>query len=197
MRKVRALCDERDILMILDEIQCGMGRTGTMFAWQRCGIRPDVMTTAKALGCGVPVGAFLMTEKVGANSLVAGDHGTTYGGNPLACAAVSKVIDLFNEQDVLANVNRVGAYLEERLCGLVKEFACVTERRGVGLLQGLVFDRPVGDIITLAMEKGLVLINAGTDIIRFVPPLVIEEKHVDDMIGILRECILQIEGERR
>ncbi len=197
MRKVRALCDERDILMILDEIQCGMGRTGTMFAWQRYGIRPDVMTTAKALGCGVPVGAFLMTEKVGANSLVAGDHGTTYGGNPLACAAVSKVIDLFKEQDVPANVKRVGAYLEERLCGLVKEFACVTERRGVGLLQGLVFDRPVGDIITLAMEKGLVLINAGTDIIRFVPPLVIEEKHVDDMIGILRECILQIEGERR
>ena len=197
MRKVRALCDERDILMILDEIQCGMGRTGTMFAWQRYGIRPDVMTTAKALGCGVPVGAFLMTEKVGANSLVAGDHGTTYGGNPLACAAVSKVIDLFKEQDVPANVKRVGAYLEERLCGLVEEFACVTERRGVGLLQGLVFDRPVGDIITLAMEKGLVLINAGTDIIRFVPPLVIEEKHVDDMIGILRECILQIEGERR
>ena len=197
MRKVRALCDERDILMILDEIQCGMGRTGTMFAWQRYGVRPDVMTTAKALGCGVPVGAFLMTEKVGANSLVAGDHGTTYGGNPLACAAVSKVIDLFKEQDVLANVNRVGAYLEERLNDLVKEFACVKERRGVGLLQGLVFERPVGDIITMAMEKGLVLINAGTDIIRFVPPLVIEKKHVDDMIGILRECILQIEGERR
>ena len=197
MRKVRALCDERDILMILDEIQCGMGRTGAMFAWQRYGVRPDVMTTAKALGCGVPVGAFLMTEKVGANSLVAGDHGTTYGGNPLACAAVSKVIDLFKEQDVLANVNRVGAYLEERLNDLVKEFACVKERRGVGLLQGLVFERPVGDIITMAMEKGLVLINAGTDIIRFVPPLVIEKKHVDDMIGILRECILQIEGERR
>lgn len=197
MKKVRALCDERDILMILDEIQCGMGRTGHMFAWQRYSIKPDVMTTAKALGCGVPVGAFLMTEKVGANSLAAGDHGTTYGGNPLACAAVSKVIELFREQDVLANVNRVGGYLEERLGDLVKEFFCIKERRGVGLLQGLVFDRPVSDIIKRAMDKGLVLINAGTDIIRFVPPLVIEEKHVDDMIRILRECVAQTEGERQ
>lgn len=189
MQKVRALCDERDILMMLDEIQCGMGRTGEMFAWQRCGVRPDVMTTAKALGCGVPVGAFLMTEKVGANSLVAGDHGTTYGGNPLACAAVSKVIDLFKEQDVLANVNRVGAYLEKRLDEIVAEFSCVETRRGAGLMQGLVFDRPVGDIIKGAMERGLVLINAGTSIIRFVPPLVITEENVDDMITILRQSI--------
>ena len=189
MQKVRKLCDERDILMILDEIQCGMGRTGTMFAWQRYGIKPDVMTTAKALGCGVPVGAFLMTEKVGANSLVAGDHGTTYGGNPLACAAVSKVIDLFKEQDVLSNVNRVGAYLEKRLDELVEEFPCVETRRGAGLMQGLVFNRPVGDIIKQAMERGLVLINAGTSIIRFVPPLVITEEHVDDMIEILRDSI--------
>ena len=196
MEQVRALCDERDILLILDEIQCGMGRTGTMFAWQRYGVRPDVMTTAKALGCGVPVGAFLMTEKVGANSLVAGDHGTTYGGNPLACAAVSKVIDLFEEQDVLANVNRVGAYLEKRLNELAAEFSCVETRRGAGLMQGLVFGCSVGDIITEAMERGLVLINAGTNIIRFVPSLVITEENVDDMITILRESILHIKGER-
>ena len=194
MRKVRALCDERDILMILDEIQCGMGRTGTMFAWQRYDVKPDVMAAAKALGCGVPVGAFLMTEKVGGNSLAAGDHGTTYGGNPLACAAVSKVIDLFQEQDVLANVNRVGACLEKRLDELAAEFSCVEARRGVGLMQGLVFDRPVGDIITEAMERGLVLINAGTSIIRFVPPLVITEEHVDDMISILRESLRACEA---
>lgn len=189
MKKVRALCDERDILLMLDEIQCGMGRTGTMFAWQRYGVKPDVMTTAKALGCGVPVGAFLMTEKVGANSLVAGDHGTTYGGNPLACAAICKVIELFEKQDVLENVREVGAYLEKRLDEMVAEFSCVKTRRGVGLMQGLVFDRPVGDIITEAMERGLVLINAGTSIIRFVPSLVITKEHVDDMIAILRECI--------
>lgn len=194
MRKVRALCDERDILMILDEIQCGMGRTGTMFAWQRYDVKPDVMAAAKALGCGVPVGAFLMTEKVGGNSLAAGDHGTTYGGNPLACAAVSKVIDLFQEQDVLANVNRVGACLEKRLDELAAEFSCVEARRGVGLMQGLVFDRPVGDIITEAMERGLVLINAGTSIIRFVPPLVITEEHVDDMISILRGSLRACEA---
>lgn len=197
MKKVRALCDERDILMILDEIQCGMGRTGRMFAWQRYGVKPDVMTTAKALGCGVPVGAFLMTEKVGSASLAAGDHGTTYGGNPLACAAVCKVIELFEKQGVLANVEKVGAYLEKALDGLAAEFSSVKARRGIGLLQGLVFDRPVGDIIKRAMDKGLVLINAGTDIIRFVPPLVIEERHVDDMIGILRECLAEAEGERK
>ncbi|MCI8523679.1 MAG: aspartate aminotransferase family protein [Lachnospiraceae bacterium] len=197
MRKVRALCDARDILLILDEIQCGMGRTGTMYAWQRFGIKPDVMTTAKALGCGVPVGAFLMTEKVGANSLAAGDHGTTYGGNPLACAAICKVLALFEKEDVLANVERTGAYLGRCLDELVQEFDCVKERRGVGLLQGLVFDRPVGNIITRAMDQGLVLINAGTDIIRFVPPLVIQEKHVDDMMVILRECIKEAEGEQK
>ncbi len=197
MKKVRALCDERDMLMMLDEIQCGMGRTGSMFAWQRFGIKPDVMTMAKALGCGVPVGAFAMTEKVGSASLAAGDHGTTYGGNPLAGAAVCKVIELFEKQGILANVKRVSAYLEKRLDELVRDFSCVQTRRGLGLMQGLVFDRPVGDIIKRAMDRGLVLINAGTDIIRFVPPLIIEEKHVDDMIEILRGCIGEEEGERQ
>lgn len=194
MKKVRALCDERDILLILDEIQCGMGRTGEMFAWQRYGVKPDVMATAKALGCGVPVGAFLMTEKVGKNSLVAGDHGTTYGGNPLAAAAVCKVIELFEKQRVLENVREVGAYLEKRLDELAAEFFCVETRRGAGLMQGLVFDRPVGDIITEAMERGLVLINAGTNIIRFLPSLVITKEHVDDMITILRESMRKVCG---
>ncbi|MBD5485480.1 MAG: aspartate aminotransferase family protein [Lachnospiraceae bacterium] len=198
MRKVRELCDERDILMILDEIQCGMGRTGEMFAWQRYGIKPDVMTTAKALGCGVPVGAFLMTEKVGSHSLTAGDHGTTYGGNPLACAAICKVIELFEKQNILDNVREVGEYLAKRLEELAAEFDCVETRRGAGLLQGLVFDRPVGGIITRAMEKGLVLINAGTSIIRFVPSLVITKENVDDMIAILRESVREeIEGEQK
>lgn len=192
MRKVRALCDERDILMMLDEIQCGMGRTGEMFAWQRYGVKPDVMTTAKALGCGVPVGAFLMTEKVGAHSLEAGDHGATYGGNPLVCAAVRKVLELYEKQDVLANVRTVAPYLERQLDALAAEYPCITARRGVGLMQGLVFDRPVGDIIRDAMSRGLVLINAGTDIIRFVPPLVISRENVDEMIAILRQSIREV-----
>lgn len=189
LKKLRALCDEKDILLILDEIQCGMGRCGTMFAWQRYGVKPDIMTTAKALGCGVPVGAFLMTEKVAKNSLVAGDHGTTYGGNPLACAAICKVLELFEKQNVLANVNEVGTYLYEKLEEMAAEYDCITAHRGVGLMQGLVFEQPVGDIIKKAMDNGLILINAGANIIRFVPSLVITKENVDEMIAILKKSI--------
>jgi len=189
LKELRALCDERDILLILDEIQCGMGRTGYMYAWQKYGVKPDIMTTAKALGCGVPVGAFLMTERVGSRSLEAGDHGTTYGGNPLACAAVEKVLDLFEEEHIIDNVKETGAYLEEKLDGLVSRFDFIKERRGMGLMQGLVFDRPVGPVITKALDKGLILINAGTDIIRFVPPLIITKEHVDEMTAILTNCL--------
>jgi len=189
LKQVKALCEERDILLILDEIQCGMGRTGYMFAWQRYGIKPDIMTTAKALGCGVPVGAFLMTEKVGQNSLVAGDHGTTYGGNPLACAAVEKVLDLFEKNHIIENVREVAPYLEQRLEECKQKHSCIVERRGMGLMQGLVFDHPVGEIITRALDNGLVLINAGTNIIRFVPPLIIAKENVDEMIEILEHSI--------
>ena len=186
---VRRLCDEKDILLILDEIQCGMGRTGYMYAWQRFGVKPDIMTSAKALGCGVPVGAFMMTEKVAQHSLTAGDHGTTYGGNPLACAAVEKVLDLFEEDHIIEHVREVAPYLEQRLNELADKYDCIQERRGVGLMQGLVFDHPVGDIINKALENGLILINAGADIIRFVPPLVITRENVDEMIAILDTCI--------
>ena len=189
LKQVRDLCDERDILLILDEIQCGMGRTGYMYAWQRFGVKPDIMTSAKALGCGVPVGAFMMTEKVAQHSLTAGDHGTTYGGNPLACAAVEKVLDLFEEDHIIEHVREVAPYLEQRLNELADKYDCIKERRGVGLMQGLVFEHPVGDIINRALEKGLILINAGADIIRFVPPLVITRENVDEMIAILDTCI--------
>lgn len=189
LTKVRALCDEKDILLILDEIQCGMGRTGSMFAWQKFGVKPDIMTTAKALGCGVPVGAFLMTEKVGANSLVAGDHGTTYGGNPLACAAVNKVLDLFNNDNIIENVNKVAPYLEKRLDELKDRYDFIVDRRGAGFMQGLVFNRPVADVINMALEKGLILINAGSEIIRFVPSLVITKENVDEMVDILDSCL--------
>jgi acetylornithine/N-succinyldiaminopimelate aminotransferase len=189
LKRVRALCDERDILLILDEIQCGMGRSGFMYAWQKYGVKPDIMTTAKALGCGVPVGAFLMTEHVGSHSLVSGDHGTTYGGNPLAGAAVGVVLDLFEENHILENVNQVGAYLEEKLDELARKYEFIVERRGVGLLQGLVFDRPVGEVIAKALDGGLILINAGANIIRFVPPLVISRENVDEMVEILESCL--------
>ncbi len=189
LKEVRAICDARDILLIFDEVQCGMGRTGYMYAWQKYGIKPDIMTTAKALGCGVPVGAFLMTQRVADHSLSAGDHGTTYGGNPLATAAVCKVLDLYEELHLVDHVREVSPVFEQKLNALVKEYRCILTRRGAGLMQGLVFDRPVGGIILKAMEKGLILINAGPNIIRFVPPLIVEEKHIDEMLSILRECI--------
>lgn len=189
LQKVRTLCDERDILLIFDEVQCGMGRTGYMYAWQRYNIKPDIMTTAKALGCGVPVGAFLMTEKVGQNSLTAGDHGTTYGGNPFAAAAVEKVLDLFEKDHIIEHVREVAPYLEKRLDELAAKYDCILERRGVGLMQGLVFDRPVAEIINKALEHGLILINAGANIIRFVPPLIITKENIDEMTAILDDCI--------
>lgn len=189
MEQVKQLCEERDILLILDEIQCGMGRSGAMFAWQKYGIKPDIMTTAKALGCGVPVGAFLMTEKVAASSLAAGDHGTTYGGNPLATAAINKVLDLFEEKHIIENVETVGSYLEKRLEELVGKYDIIETRRGMGLMQGLVFTQPVGSIIQKALDAGLVLINAGEKIIRFIPPLVITKEHVDEMVDILESCL--------
>lgn len=189
LKKVRALCDEKDILLIFDEVQCGMGRTGYMYAWQRYQVKPDIMTSAKALGCGIPMGAFMMTEEVAQKSLTSGDHGTTYGGNPLATAASAKVFDLFEDLKVIENVREVAPYLTKRLDAFVEKYDCITERRGVGFMQGLVFDRPVGDIITKALEKGLLLINAGTNIIRFVPPLIITKENIDDMAAILEECI--------
>lgn len=193
MSKVKALCEEKDILLILDEIQCGMGRTGYMYAWQRYGIKPDIMTSAKALGCGVPVGAFMMTEKVAQNALTSGDHGSTYGGNPLACAAVSKVIDLFEEENILDNVKEVGEYLAGKLDELVLKYDFVKEHRGLGLLQGLECDKPVAGIINKALDKGLLLINAGTHVIRFIPALTISKENVDEMITILDACLAEAE----
>ena len=182
MDGIEKICKERDILLILDEIQCGMGRTGEMFAWQGYGVKPDIMTSAKALGCGVTVGAFLMTERIAEKSLKPGDHGTTYGGNPFVGAAVSTVLDIFEELNLPAHVKEISAYLEEKLDVLVDKYDCLTQRRGVGLIQGVVTTKPVGEITSKALEEGLLIISAGSDVLRFVPPLVIEKEHVDEMI---------------
>ena len=192
---VRALCDENDILLILDEIQCGMGRTGKMFAWQNYGIKPDIMTCAKALGCGVPVGAFFMTQKVADKSLEPGDHGTTYGGNPFVGAAVSTVFDLFKKNKVLENVNVVAPYLEQKLDELVEKYDFLTARRGKGFMQGVVSKLPVGKVSAKALEHGLIVITAGADVLRFVPPLIIEKKHVDEMLEKLEAALLDVEAE--
>ena len=188
LKGVRKICDENDILLVLDEIQCGMGRSGYMFAWQEYDVMPDIMTCAKALGCGVPVGAFVLNEKAALGTLVPGDHGTTYGGNPFVCAAVSKVLDIFEKDKIVEHVKDVSVYLEGRLDELVKEYDFLETRRGKGLMQGLVVTgRPVGEIINKALENGLVVISAGSNVLRMLPPLVIEKEHVDEMIEKLKK----------
>lgn len=187
---LRALCDEKDIILIFDEIQCGMGRTGYYFAWQSYGVKPDVMTCAKALGCGVPVGAFVLGEKAASASLVPGDHGTTYGGNPFVCAAVSKVFDIYEKDDILAHVQELTPYLEEKLDKLVDKYPVVAARRGKGFMQGLVITgTTVGSIVTKALENGLLVISAGSDVLRLVPPLVITKENIDEMIEKLEKSL--------
>lgn len=185
---IRKICDEKDILMICDEVQCGMGRTGEMFAFQNYNVKPDIIASAKALGCGVPVGAFVAGKKC-CNSLVPGDHGTTYGGNPLVTSAVNAVFDIYEEENILENVKNVGAYLEEKLDELVNENKNIVLRRGKGLMQGLVLKTPVGDTINKAIEKGLLVISAAGNVLRLLPPLIITKENVDEMINILKECI--------
>lgn len=187
IKGVRALCDEKDILLIFDEVQCGMGRTGSMFACQSYDVKPDVMAIAKALGCGLPVGAFVCSEK--ASALAAGDHGSTYGGNPLVCAAANMVFEIFEEEHILENVQETGAYLYEKLEELKAEYSQIIAHRGIGLIQGLEFIEPVGELVQSCIESGLILISAGTNVIRFIPPLIAKKEHVDKMLEILKNCL--------
>lgn len=189
MKGIRELCDREGILMICDEIQCGMGRTGSMFAWQSYGTKPDIMAMAKAIGSGVPVGAFAMTEEVAKYSLEPGDHGTTYGGNPLACAAVAKTIEIFRREKITDHVQEVGAYLTLRLKELVETCDGALEQRGKGLIQGLKVRRPAGEICAAALKEGLLVISARSDVIRLVPPLIVKEEHVDELMEKLKKVL--------
>lgn len=189
MAGIRKLCDDEGILMICDEIQCGMGRTGAMFAYQSYGTKPDIIAMAKAIGSGMPVGAFAMTEAVAEFSLEPGDHGTTYGGNPLACMAVSKTIEIFEKKNMISHVQEIGAYLAERLERLVQEKDCVIARKGKGLIQGIEISKPVGEVTNAVLKEGLLVISARGNVIRLVPPLVIEKQHVDEMIDKLSKVL--------
>lgn len=188
------LCKEKDILLILDEIQCGMGRSGRMFAWQNYKVRPDIMTAAKALGCGVPVGAFLMTERVAKKSLAPGDHGTTYGGNPFAGAAVSKTLEIMERDHLTDHVQNISGYLWDRLDEIKEKHACVSDHRGMGLMQGIELkaDVPAGEVSKKALERGLILITAGSNVLRFLPPLIIGQEHVDEMYDILNDILSEL-----
>ncbi len=189
MEGIRKICDEEDILMICDEIQCGMGRTGFMFAWQEYGVRPDILTMAKAIGNGIPVGAFAVTEKVAENSMKPGDHGSTYGGNPLACMAVKKVLELYEKNQILKHVQEVAPYLTQRLDALKEKYDCIKERRGKGLIQGIELTGNSSGVVKKALEEGLIIITAKGNTIRFVPPLIIDKTHVDEMIEKLEQAL--------
>lgn len=188
LQGIRKICSEHDILMICDEIQCGMGRSGKMFAYEHYDLKPDIVTMAKGIGNGVTVGAFATTEEI-AKALVPGDHGTTFGGNPLACTAVTATISEFEKKQIPAHVTEVGAYLKEKLAEIVEEKKVAKEVRGLGLMCGLELTEPAGPYITKALEKGVIFMSAGANVIRFIPPLVIEKEQVDEMIAILKEVL--------
>ena len=190
LQGIRELCTKHDILMICDEVQCGMGRTGTMFAYEKYGVKPDIVTMAKGIGCGIAVGAIATTEEIG-KAFVPGDHGTTFGGNPLACTAVAKTIELFEKRNMLDHVMSTGAYLEEKLQETVKKYPVAKEVRGLGLLRGLECDVPAGDVCKMALEKGLILLSAGKNVVRFAPPLIVTPSDVDEMADILGSVLCE------
>ncbi|EDC4837214.1 aspartate aminotransferase family protein [Campylobacter coli] len=194
-KALRKLCDEKDILLITDEIQCGMGRSGKFFAYEHSGILPDVMTSAKALGCGLSVGAFVVSEKVAQKSLEAGDHGSTYGGNPLVCAGVNAVFEIFKKEKILENVSKLTPYLEQSLENLIKEFRFCKKRKGLGFMQGLSLDKSVkvAEVIKKCQENSLLLISCGENDLRFLPPLIIEKSHIDEMSEKLRKVFKSFE----
>jgi len=193
IRGVRQICDENDMLLILDEIQCGMGRTGYMFAYQKYGVTPDIVTCAKALSCGIPAGAFVLGKKAAEHSLVAGDHGTTYGGNPLAGQAIATVFDLYEKLNLTEHVQEISSYFLKKLDMLVEKYDFVKGHRGMGLMQGLVFEGVApGEAVKKLLEKGAVAFTAGTDVLRFLPPLVIEKAHVDEMTEKLDSVLEEI-----
>lgn len=190
-RTLRELCDKHDILLIADEIQCGMGRSGEFFAYEHFDVLPDVVLSAKALGCGVSVGAFVLSEKVAAKSLSFGDHGTTYGGNPFACGAINAVFEAFEKEKLLENVRNLTPYFEEILDSLKAEFSFIAKRDGLGFMQGLSLDKrvKVGDVIKEAQQNSLIIISCGENDLRFLPPLIIKKSHIDEMAEKLRKAL--------
>lgn len=188
MQGLRQLCDEHDIALILDEVQCGMGRTGTIMTYFQYGILPDILCLAKGIGAGFPMGAFAANEKF-SNAMEPGDHGSTYGGNPMAGNACRTVFQIIDEKNVLEHVQNISQYVAEKLDELVDKYDCIVERRGLGLMIGLEFDKPVKDIVQKCLDHGLIVVTAGAKVVRMLPPLIIEEKHVDEMISILNQAI--------
>jgi acetylornithine/N-succinyldiaminopimelate aminotransferase len=192
LRDLRAVCDEYGIILGMDEVQSGMGRTGKLFAYEWAGIAPDVMSVAKGIGGGFPLGAVLAKEQF-AQALKPGTHGTTFGGNPLACAAGNAVLDVILAPGFLEEVQRKGSKLRTAMDALAREFPQVYEdARGMGLLQGLKCALPVGEVQAACAAEGLMAITAGENVLRLAPPLVITDADLDDAIGMLRRATLRV-----
>ena len=192
IKGVRALCDERNLLMICDEVQAGMGRTGTWFAWQGYDVKPDLFTCAKALGGGLPLGALVSNAKL-ADVLSAPSHASTFGGNPVAAAAALAVIDVIESEKLLDHVAEVGALFREALQSFVDKYDKVLEVRGKGLMLGLVVDADAGEVVEALQAQGVLALTAGSNVVRFLPPLVLKaetlEDEVVDMISDALDCV--------
>lgn len=185
LQKARQLCDEHDAVLIFDEIQTGMGRTGTMFAYEQFGVKPDIVTMAKGLAGGVPIGAIIAADKIAA-AFGPGDHGSTFGGNPLACAAANAVLEALDKNNILANCQTMGALLKDELSKLqVKYPSLITEVRGMGLIIGVELTKPGRDIVNDCLAEGAIINCTAGNVLRFVPPLIIEETHVTELVTIL------------
>ena len=189
LKRVRELCDEHGALLIFDEIQSGMGRTGKLFAYEHFGVKPDIVTLAKGLAGGVPIGAFVVTDEV-AGAFHAGDHGTTFGGNPLACAAANVVLDTVQKEGILGHVDKVGAYFREKLEGFRKKHpTLIKEVRGMGLLLGMELTTEGRGIVDECLAQGAIINCTAGNVLRFVPPLIVKEAHIDELCAILEPIL--------
>lgn len=190
LRECRALADRHRATLVFDEIQCGLGRTGTIFAFQTFGVMPDIVAIAKPIAAGIPLGAFLAKEEL-ASAISPGQHGTTFGGGPLACRVALEYLAVVEEEKLLENVGRVGVYLQEQLKGLVERYAAAQEVRGRGFIQGLQLEVPARPIVEQALAEGVLFNSTQDTVLRFLPPFLLQEKHVDKGVRVLKKLLGQ------
>lgn len=196
LQAVRALCDDEGLLLIFDEVQCGLGRTGYLFAYQYYEVEPDILTLAKALAGGVPIGAMLAKEKA-ASAFTPGDHASTFGGNPLATAAGVAAFKALLEEGLVENVRVLGQYFYQQLEGLAREFPRLTEVRGRGLLLGVEIDGPAGEVVAACQERGLLINSLHGHVLRFLPPLIVTREDIDRAVTILKEALHEVLGQEQ
>lgn len=196
LQAARQLCDEKQIMLLFDEVQCGMGRTGSFFAWQQYGVEPDAVSLAKALGNGFPIGAFIVKEKY-REVLGVGTHASTFGGTPLACAAASAVIDAIDQENILETCTANSKYIFAGLDKLKDQFPSVTDVRGMGLMIGIVLDSPAAKVKKITEANGLLTLTAGENVLRLLPPLNVKKEEIDTALKIIEHALAQFEKEKK